>query len=243
MREQPVQEGEQGQALPGQEMAQVQPRLLRRHQKQGAGVVCHAPGISQQGTGMEQQGPVPVQLPLIFLRGQRPKGLKPNEFCGTLHRLHQALLKALRALLPLPPQGAEIGQVRPGGIRSGGYRLGQEPPFLQPGGQAGQGRRGEGQANVLGEAGFPGGQLMGVEQLMNQTGGQQIQVRFLLQVPDGQGAALPRDGGVAAKFRGGRGTSCPPRQASFSWYKAKDPEEKPGQMDGKSMRSSRLATS
>lgn len=48
---------------------------------------------------------------------------------------------------------------------------------------------------------------------------------------------------VLPRNSGGRGTSYPLRQASFSWYKAKDPEEKPGQMDGKSMRSSRLATS
>ena len=90
-------------------MAQVQSGSPGGQQGQGAGVVRHAPGVRQQGAGLLQQGPVPVQLPLIFLRGQRQKGLKPNKFGGTLHRLHQALLEALRALLPLPPQGAEIG--------------------------------------------------------------------------------------------------------------------------------------
>ena len=174
-------------------------------------------GSVSRGPGWSKEGPVPVQLPLIFLRGQRPKGLKPNEFCGTLHRLHQALLKALRALLPAPPQGAEM--VRCARAASGPADTAWARAALPPGGQVGKGA-GERARRMSWGSGFPGGQLMGVEQLMNQTGGQQIQVRFLLQVPDGQGAALPRDGGVAAKFRG-RGTSCPPRQASFSWYKAK----------------------
>ena len=43
---------------------------------------------------------------------------------------------------------------------------------------------------------------MGMEQLMDQVGSELVQIHFLLQVPDRQGAALPQDGGVAAKFRG-----------------------------------------
>ena len=68
---------------------------------------------------------------------------------------------------------------------------------------------------------------MGVEQLMDQTGGQQIQVRFLLQGPDGQGAALPRDGGVAAKFRG-TGDQLPVEAGQFLLVQGERPGGKAG---------------
>ncbi|MFR8872394.1 MAG: hypothetical protein ACLVHV_02320 [Oscillospiraceae bacterium] len=134
----PVQEGKQRLALTRQAVAQLQTGALGPKQEQRAGVIGHAPGVRQQGTGILQNGAGTVQLRPVFFRGQGLQGRQVGELRHSLRRFHQTLLLPFRTVLPLPPEGAELRQAFQGHGRVGGYGLGQERPFLHPGGQAGR---------------------------------------------------------------------------------------------------------